>query len=113
MVDYYWATRSQATIGVFVTSNPRECGIFEVNLEGSIVSFKEKPKNPRGNLAAAGIYIFSSKIIDEITLMNNAISGPVDIGYDIIPMILNQCNLYEIEEPIIDIGDLDRYYSIR
>jgi mannose-1-phosphate guanylyltransferase len=113
MVDYYWATGSLATIGVFVAKNPRECGIFEVSLEGGIVSFEEKPKNPRGSLAAAGIYIFSSKIIEQIIPMNNAVSGPIDIGFDIIPMILNQCNLYKIEESIIDIGDLNRYYSIR
>ncbi len=43
--------------------NPQEFGIAEVNKNGEIIRFVEKPKKPKSNLAVIGVYFFTPPII--------------------------------------------------
>lgn len=47
--------------GLFDVERPelaRKYGIVELDQEGKVVSFEEKPENPRSTLASTGIYVF-------------------------------------------------------
>ena len=45
------------TMVLFRASNPSACGIAELDEDGRIISFVEKPKAPASNLANAGLYV--------------------------------------------------------
>ena len=66
-------------------------GILETDAEGNIVAFKEKPKQPKSNLASMGIYIFSYKSL-RAALVADAKdeSSDHDFGKNIIPTMLAQ-----------------------
>ena len=64
-------------------------GIMNVNEDGIITEFEEKPKNPKSNLASMGIYIFDYEVLkkhlteDELNPQSSN-----DFGKNIIPAML-------------------------
>lgn len=74
-----------ATLSVFHARRPAECGIVEVGTDGSVIGFVEKPADPRGNLANAGMYAFHPTVIDEIRD-----PLPRDIGFDLLPRLVGR-----------------------
>lgn len=67
---------------VFETDNPRSCGIVEVNKDGIITDFQEKPATPKSSLANGAVYIIEpalvSRYMDRINYIN-------DFSTEIIP----------------------------
>ena len=64
-------------------------GIMNVDEEGNIGEFEEKPKNPRSNLASMGIYIFNyEKLKKYLTEDENDLTSSNDFGKNIIPKML-------------------------
>lgn len=64
-------------------------GIMNVNDEGDIIEFEEKPKNPKSNLASMGIYIFDyEKLKKYLTEDENDPDSSNDFGKNIIPAML-------------------------
>lgn len=104
MFEYHLEKGIVLTMGLFRTSTPRECGIAEVNEDGIIVNFIEKPYRPQSNLANAGIYVASQDIFNYIPNKQY-----VDFGYDVLPNLLSKMAGYIIEEYIIDIGFPENY----
>jgi len=104
MFEYHLEKGVVLTMGLFRTSTPRECGIAEINENGIVVKFIEKPSNPQSNLANAGIYIASEDIFNYIPNKQYA-----DFGYDVLPNLLSKMAGYIIEEYIIDIGLPENY----
>ena len=64
-----------------------------------ITGFQEKPMQPTGDLANAGIYWTSPKIFDYCLD-----KIPCDIGYDILPKLIGKMQGYVIKEYLLDIG---------
>jgi glucose-1-phosphate adenylyltransferase len=48
-----------------IEHNPSRFGIGELNAEGRIMSYREKPKAPRSNLASMTVYVFKRQILIE------------------------------------------------
>lgn len=94
------------TMGVFHTKNPNECGIVELGRDGKVVSFEEKPKKPRSDLANAGIYIFDTEFL--ISHPAEKSEGPLDIGYHLLPGTLGKLAAFTIDSFFYDIGTLER-----
>jgi histidinol-phosphate phosphatase family protein len=65
------------TMLLFRAANPRACGIAELDGEGRIVSFVEKPERPNNDLANAGLYVVNAAAYREIAAM-----GAFDLGVD-------------------------------
>ena len=85
--------KSNATVTIAVMPVPWEeairFGIMNVDGEGNIVEFEEKPAKPKSNLASMGIYIFDFEKLKKYLIddENNPDSSN-DFGKNIIPAML-------------------------
>ena len=90
---------AEATLAVFRAPRPSECGIVEV-VDGMVVGFAEKPHEPRGDLANAGLYAFAPSVLDDL-------DGPLprDIGFDLLPRLVGRARVVPIGDSYFaDIG---------
>jgi glucose-1-phosphate thymidylyltransferase len=74
-----------ATIFGYWVRDPQRYGVIEFDKAGKVISIEEKPKKPKSNYAAVGLYFYDSQVCDiaatikpsargeyEITDLNNA-----------------------------------------
>ena len=54
------------TVAVTKVYDPERFGVLEVDENGKVLHFEEKPKRPRSNLVDAGIYVVNKKVLEEI-----------------------------------------------
>ena len=87
------------SMALFKSKNPSACGIALVNRDGVITDFEEKPKNPKSDLASAGIFLSSPEALDLIP--DKEIT---DVGFDLIPKLVNRMNGWLLNDFLIDIG---------
>ena len=85
--------KSGAAITIAVMPVPWEeasrFGIMNVDDNGSIVEFEEKPQNPKSNLASMGIYIFNYEVMKKYLIEDeNDPDSANDFGKNIIPKML-------------------------
>lgn len=104
------ASKKLATMALYEVSNPKECGIATINLKNEITNFIEKPDNPTSNLANAGIYVFSRSILDMFEYKDGTV---LDIGYDIIPLLVGNMLGYTKDFFNIDIGTIEKLETAR
>ncbi len=65
-------------------------GIINVDSEGKIVEFEEKPENPKNNLASMGIYMFNWKVLRDYLIKDDANpSSDNDFGKNVLPLMLS------------------------
>lgn len=89
------------TMGTFAAEFPEKCGIAEVDDQGLIQGFVEKPEQPTSNCAAAGIYVATPRIFDYFP--ESGADEQLDLGFDVIPKLLGHMRQYPINL-VIDIG---------
>ncbi len=104
MINFHKRKKPVATIGLFETREPEQCGVVEIDDALTILNFIEKASNPPSNLANAGIYVASQELFD---FMPNKF--PADFGFDVFPKMLGKMKGYKIDEYFLDVGDMDRY----
>ncbi len=85
--------KSDAAITIAVMPVPWEeasrFGIMNVDEDGFITEFEEKPKNPKSNLASMGIYIFNYEKLKKYLIEDeNNPESSNDFGKNIIPAML-------------------------
>jgi mannose-1-phosphate guanylyltransferase len=88
------------TMALFHSSRPENCGIAELDENGTIIGFEEKPAHPITNLANAGIYIGTQTFLEKIP--NSQL--PCDIGFDVLPLFINKMSGWKTDDYIVDIG---------
>jgi glucose-1-phosphate adenylyltransferase len=130
MVASHQANRAMATVGVIEIdrAKAREFGVVEVDAQGQIVGFEEKPARPKpipGQpdrcYASMGIYLFN-RLALERALVEDAQRGDTthDFGRDIIPRLSRSLRVmaYNFKDENRkeskywrDIGTLDAYYE--
>ncbi len=103
MLDFHESHPGMFTMGLFRTDSPEQCGVVELKDEGLITGFVEKPENPVGNLANAGIFLVGREIFDYIP------SGKADFGFDVLPKLVGKAYGYVINEYLLDIGSIANY----
>ncbi len=122
MVNFHQEKRAMATLAIFEAAKPWEVGVVDIDGEGRILSFVEKPQPPAANpqslvpntqspvLASGGVYVLEKQVLGHIPSQ-----GFSDFAYDIFPRlialglplygyILNSKDYF-----IIDIGTWDEY----
>lgn len=105
MIDFHARQRPVATIGLFETDKPEECGVVEMDANGTILSFVEKSANPPSRLANAGVYVGTPALLDWIPDKR-----PADFGFDVFPKMSGLLKGYVIHDYFQDVGDPDRYW---
>ena len=86
-------------------------GIAEVDENNRIISFKEKPLNPKSNIISLGIYLFNKDVL--IKYLEYA-TTLVDFGSDLIPYIIEQNNnvySYNYDGLFMDLGTIESLYQ--
>ena len=101
------------TLGVFRSDTPKQCGIAEVNENGTVIGFEEKPEHPKSDLAAAGIYIANSTIFQFYPELESISSPPLDLGFHVIPRLIGKMKAYFIQEFLMDIGTPETYEKVQ
>ena len=97
-----------ATLAVFHSENPSAGGVVELDADGRVIGFVEKPSEPVSDLTNAGLYAFRPGVIDEID------GGlPSDIGYDLLPRLVGRARAVPVEGYFRDIGTADAYRRAR
>jgi mannose-1-phosphate guanylyltransferase len=103
---------ASGSIALFTTPNPTACGIVELNNEKCVIDFEEKPKEPKSNLANAGLYIFKKDIFP-IFLSQDPSLNPFDIGFHILPRLVGKISGWKINGFFIDIGTPENLQKAR
>jgi mannose-1-phosphate guanylyltransferase len=99
LIDTHRASGAIATLSVFRAPDPTKVGVVEVR-DGLVVGFEEKPAQPRGDLANAGMYAFAPGVIDDITGPD-----PRDIGFHLLPKLIGRARTVALNGSyFLDIG---------
>ncbi|HWE37750.1 MAG TPA: HAD-IIIA family hydrolase [Isosphaeraceae bacterium] len=85
LLAYHRAHDDPATMLLFRAPDPRACGIAELDDAGRVVSFVEKPAEPRGDLANAGVYVLDASAYREVAAL-----GAFDLGFDVLPRFVGR-----------------------
>jgi mannose-1-phosphate guanylyltransferase len=93
-----------ATLAVFHSEHPSTGGVVEVDGSGTVTGFTEKPRKPVSDLVNAGVYAFQPGVLDEI-----GGPPPQDIGYDLLPRLVGQAKVVQVEGYFRDIGTVAAY----
>ncbi len=103
LARYHVEERPLLTVGLFRAPNPSACGIAEIEGEhsGRILSFVEKPSEPRGDLASAGLFVASPDIFSHLPPPGDA---PTDFGGGVMPGLVGRMNGLVVDGYIRDIG---------
>ena len=91
MLDYHKTVDADCTIAVIEVplKDANRFGIMNTAPDDSIVTFEEKPENPKSNLASMGIYIFNWDVLSIYLYEDEKNSDSShDFGKDIIPAML-------------------------
>lgn len=115
MLDYHKANNADVTMAAMPVpmEEASRFGILLTDEDNRITEFEEKPKNPRGNLASMGIYIFSWKVLKEALITLSEVPG-CDFGKHIIPYVHEKGSrvfAYEYNGYWKDVGTLGSYWE--
>ena len=99
MIDYHRESQADLTIACLPAprSQAREYGVIEVSNDHRVLSFVEKPRDPRGIpdqpskvLVSMGIYVFNTDVMYELLFQDAAKkeASNHDFGRDIIPSMI-------------------------
>ncbi len=128
MIRFHEENNSDFTVGVvrMPKDKSKELGVCEVDANGQLVGFEEKPKNPKlipedpsQVYASMGIYFASSSVIKEILSEDAAKLSHHDFGKDVIPAIYKKKKVFAYDFNKYekygnywrDIGTIDAYYE--
>ena len=59
--------------------NPARFGVAELDAEGNIIGFEEKPERPKSNLIPIGVYLFRRSVFDLIGGLTPSARGELEI----------------------------------
>ena len=117
MVAYHRTQAADATVAVYAV--PREeahrFGVLDLDAQGRVIDFQEKPKEPRGAWASMGVYVFNKDVLVE-QLQADADMGEAsahDFGRDIIPRIFQSRRVfgYQYQSYWRDVGTIESYWD--
>lgn len=117
MVAFRKENEADAAIAVFDVplKEASRFGLMNTDETGRIISFDEKPAQPKSTKASMGVYVFDWLILRD-ALIRDAKNpdSEHDFGKDIIPMLISEEKrifAYEFEGYWKDIGTVDSYYE--
>ncbi len=117
MVKFHQDHKADVTVATLKVSleEASRFGIVQTDSDYRVISFDEKPKEPKGTLASMGIYVFNYDTI--VKVLNEDAKNPEsskDFGKDIFPkMIADQLRVfaYPYNEYWVDVGTIQSYWE--
>jgi glucose-1-phosphate adenylyltransferase len=106
-----------ADVTVAVTEVPQSeasrFGIITLDHNEHVISFEEKPKMAKSNLASMGIYLFNTKVLMECLEENSKSERSHDFGRDILPQIIGKFKVhgYRFRGYWRDVGTVQSYWQ--
>ncbi len=68
-----------ATIFGYWVRDPQRYGVIEFDKAGKVISIEEKPKKPKSNYAAVGLYFYNSQVCDIAATIKPSARGELEI----------------------------------
>jgi mannose-1-phosphate guanylyltransferase len=103
LISFHRRHNNSFTLALTKVPNPEECGVVELDQDGNILSFTEKPLKPASDLAFAGIMLSSTKLKDYFP-----VNDTFDLGYNILPRLIHDSSGYIMKDYLLDIGTRDK-----
>jgi mannose-1-phosphate guanylyltransferase len=104
LIDEHRKHGPVATLTVFRSDTPSTGGVVEVDGDGTVTGFAEKPDEPVSDLVNAGMYALDPILLTEIDG-----PSPADIGYHLLPRLVGRARAVLLEGYFRDIGTVDAY----
>jgi glucose-1-phosphate thymidylyltransferase len=79
LVDEFRSGRPDAQIMLTQVPDPRQFGVAELDASGEVVGLEEKPRQPKGDLALVGVYIFTPAIHEAVAHLEPSWRGELEI----------------------------------
>ena len=103
-IEFHKAKQSPFTIVATPHNNPKGLGVLDIDFEGKLNAFIEKPDQVKPSLINTGIYIMNKRTINLIP------DGFYDFGRQLIPRLINKAYVMVTYDYWSDIGTLPSYY---
>lgn len=117
LIQYHRDQQADATICTLTVplDEASRYGIVDVDENYRVRRFIEKPKNPPGNLANMGVYVFNYDVLESMLVTDRVKSGSNhDFGKDILPRMIEE-NMHLQAYPYggywIDVGTVDAFWE--
>ena len=104
LLSFHRERNTAATLALYETAEPSRCGVVELDQQGTVRSFVEKPQEPKSNLAFAGIMVAGQEIFQYIPKKR-----PADIGFDLLPKLVEKMTAVKLCGYLRDIGTMENY----
>ncbi|MBE7519754.1 MAG: NTP transferase domain-containing protein [Thermoflexaceae bacterium] len=117
MLAYHRSREADVTVGVYPV--PREeahrYGVLDLDRDGRIIDFQEKPAVPRSPWVSMGFYLFNKDVLVEQLQADADLDGASshDFGRDIIPRIFETHRVYgyQYQGYWRDVGTVESYWA--
>ncbi len=107
--DFHFRHETPLSVALFHTDTPRSCGIVEeMRSDGLILSFREKPENPRSDLASAAMFMISPEVLKSFP---DALH--IDFSKEVLPLFAGKMYGYILPGFNLDIGTPEHYAEVR
>ncbi len=92
MISFHQVHSADVTMGAAVIpiEEGYRFGILETDSQGQVVSFEEKPPEPKGTLGSMGIYVFNRDVLARVLMEDARTQSKHDFGRNIIPGMLER-----------------------
>jgi mannose-1-phosphate guanylyltransferase len=97
------------TMAVFKTKNVSGSGMVNFDADNRLLEFIEKPLTSNLEWANAAIYIFDKEVLSQISQEDINV---FDIAKDLIPGLLNQIQVYRVNQMHVDMGTVDVLHQL-
>lgn len=130
MIIFHKIKRADLTIATLEMEREKisQFGVIEIDENGKVVGFQEKPKEPKpipgkpeSSLISMGVYIFNTDFLkEELVKDAEKMDSTHDFGKDVVPSIIKEANVFafifqdrETGEPRYwrDVGTIDTYFE--
>jgi mannose-1-phosphate guanylyltransferase len=85
LLRFHASHSDPVTVMLFHAPEPRRSGIVQLDGRQRVVSFVEKPDEPRGDLANAGLYVLAADAYREIADL-----AAFDFGFEVLPRFVGR-----------------------
>jgi glucose-1-phosphate adenylyltransferase len=116
MIAFHQQHGADVTLGAVVVpiEEGHRFGILETDAAGEVVSFEEKPAQPKGTLGSMGIYVFGRNVLARVLTEDAQQDTQHDFGRNIIPAMLardERVFAYPFTGYWQDVGTIQSYWE--